>query len=111
MEHPFFQKRNSQALLLKKEITYTLIHVSTHYNLQPSFTLLLLQSNALTNMNVFNLDSNVAIESDSFNEAGNLFRRRGAIYENALSEKYPSDVALGTSNRKGSSEVLKPVTT
>ena len=45
-------------------------------------------------MNGFNLDLNVAIESDSFNEAGNLFRRQGAIYENALSEKHHSDVLL-----------------
>ena len=29
MEQPFFQKRNSQALLLNKEITHTLIHGST----------------------------------------------------------------------------------
>ena len=58
-------------------------------------------------MNVFNLDLKVAIESNSFNEAGNLFRRQGAIYENALSEKHHSDVALGTSSQKRSSEVLE----
>ena len=54
-------------------------------------------------MNIFNLDLNVALELDSFSEAGNLFRGRGAIYENALSEKRRSDVALGTSSWKGSS--------
>ena len=69
-------------------------------------TLQSLESNALANMNVFSLDLNVAMESNSFNEAGNLFRRRGAIYENALLEKHRSDVAFGTSSRKGSSEVL-----
>ena len=51
------------------------------------------------------------MESNSFIEAGNLFRRWGAIYENALSEKHHSDVALGTSSQKGSSEVLKPMPT
>ena len=39
-------------------------------------------------MNVFNLDLNVAMESSFFNEAGNLFRRRGATYKAALSEKH-----------------------
>ena len=76
-----------------------------------SFTLQSLKSKALANMNVFNLDLNVAAEFDSFNEAGNLFRRRGAIHENALSEKHRSDVALGTFSRKRSSEVLKPMPT
>ena len=61
--------------------------------------------------NVFNLDLNVAIKSNSFNEAGNLFRKWGAIYENTLSEKYCSDVALCTSSQIGSSEVLKPMST
>ena len=59
-------------------------------------------------MNVLNLDSNVATESISFNEAGNLFRMQGTTYENALSKKHHSAVALGTSSQKGSSEVLKP---
>ena len=30
---PFFHKRNSQAFLLNKEITHTLIHGSTQYNI------------------------------------------------------------------------------
>ena len=62
-------------------------------------------------MNVSNLDLNVAIESDFFNKAGNLFKRRGALYENALPEKYWSDVALKISSQKVSSEVLKPMPT
>ena len=33
MECPFFQKRNSQALLRNKEITHTLTYGSTRYNL------------------------------------------------------------------------------
>ena len=57
-------------------------------------------------MNVFNLDLNVSIESNIFNEAGNIIRRWGALYKNAVSEKHHSDGAFSTSTRKGSSEVL-----
>ena len=38
MEHPFFQKRSSQALF-GRELTLTLTHGSTLYNLKPSFKL------------------------------------------------------------------------
>ena len=47
-------------------------------------------------------------QSDSFNEAGNLFRRQGAMYENALSEKQYSDVALGTSSPKDHQRFSSP---
>ena len=34
MEHPFFQKRNSQGFFLNREITHhTVTHKSTRYNL------------------------------------------------------------------------------
>ena len=44
-------------------------------------------------MNVFYLDLSVALESSSIGEAGNLFRKQGAmpVYENAVSEKHRSD--------------------
>ena len=35
-------------------------------------------------MNVFNLDLNVAVESDSFNEAGNLLRRWGVNWRDVF---------------------------
>ena len=38
----------------------------------------------LSNMNVFNLDLNVAVESDSFNEAGNLLRRWGVNWRDVF---------------------------
>ena len=49
------------------------------------------------------------MESDSFSETGNLLKRQGTIYEEALSEKCRSDVVLGSSRRYGSSEVRKPM--
>ena len=48
------------------------------------------------NANNFHLDLNVPTESDSFNGMGNLFRSRGSIHKNVLSEKYRPHVALGT---------------
>ena len=62
-------------------------------------------------MNVFNLDLNVAMDFNYFNVAGNLFRRQGAMHENAFSDKHLSDVPLGTSSQKELLEVLKPMPT
>ena len=45
-------------------------------------------ANDAAEMNVINLYSNVATESNSFNEAGNLSRKRGVIYENVLLQKH-----------------------
>ena len=136
MEHPFFLKRKSHAFLLNK-ITRTLTQkLTTIYNFhsvdmsivtgvsqvlgsRPDVfncelkILWSLKPNAFTNKNVFYLDINVAVKFNSFNGEGNLIGRRDAIYENALSDKHPSgsDAALGTSNQKASSAVLKPMLT